>query len=432
MSVVYLWVQLMQRTDWMEIFLQRLAEVPLTAECVFRSPKYLSADKKAHEVCDHILLLRNDGILVSLKCQENPTRRSREKLQNWAAKAAKDATRQAKGAVRTLQNASIYCEHSRRGRVDFGANKIAVSHLLIVIEVCEAVTLPADLALYDSHIPISYLSLDDFLNMITQLRAHPDIKKYLNARRMLPRQELLIVGAERPLYEYYLLSNESFENCAGIQDAVGVLGARPDELRDAVRRKSEADMFALAIERVSDKLSERHPKYRDGLDAHTLAGFDDPTKRARYLILQENLCDLFLAARRIVGRQLQEVIRNVEQDANPESIRYGVAYADAKPDFVYILVSSKGIPRIDVIYTSNALLLGALAHYGKNAGMFIVDRDHVSYEVGFRESVTFTPEIHEFGRQHFAHLKMAHDASTLVPQSCLAQRPTNSQEKPNC
>jgi len=128
----------LQRTDLAEQFVERFAQIPLTAECVFRSPKYLPAGK---ELCDHLLLLRNDGIIVSLKCQKDPTSRSRNKLQRWAAKAARNGKRQAGGAIQRLKKSPIYCEHPRRGRVDIGANAIEVSHAIVAIETREPVAL---------------------------------------------------------------------------------------------------------------------------------------------------------------------------------------------------------------------------------------------------------------------------------------------------
>jgi hypothetical protein len=82
---------------------------------------------------------------------------------------------------------------------------------------------------------------------------------------------------------------------------------------------------------------------------------------------------------------------------------------------VYVLASARGVSRPELIRRAEALLLGALAHYGKNAGMYIVDRDGVSYEIGLFGNVPLTPEIQEFGRKHFAHLKMTDHPITLAP-----------------
>lgn len=75
-----------RRTDWAEEFAERFASRPLVHECVFRSAKYLDGTVK--EVCDLLLVLRNEGIILQMKCQEDPLSRSGEKLERWVFKHA--------------------------------------------------------------------------------------------------------------------------------------------------------------------------------------------------------------------------------------------------------------------------------------------------------------------------------------------------------
>lgn len=68
-----------------ESFVETFAGVPLTAECVYRSPQYL--DKRIQkEVCDFLIVLRNEAILISMKSQEDPERRYGDKLERWIIK----------------------------------------------------------------------------------------------------------------------------------------------------------------------------------------------------------------------------------------------------------------------------------------------------------------------------------------------------------
>lgn len=403
----------MQRTDWAEIFVEHFTQAPLTAECVFRSPKYLPADK---ELCDHILLLRKDGILVSLKCQEDPTGRTGDRLNRWAAKAARNGFRQAKVAIQRLEKTAIYCDHPRRGRVDFEANTITITNVMVVVEAFEPVELPNELPLECGGIPVTYISANDFLNMIDQLRAYPDIKNYLGVRRTLSGQALHTIGLEYALFEYYILNSESFMGCFEIQNALDFVAPRQNEIRDKIRRKLMQDRSAHHIEYVSDSLAKRNPDYRAGLDQQTLAGFDDPEKRSNYLILQEHLCDLPLSGRRMVGLQFESVINRVDDDPNPDSMCFTAVWTDTKPDFVYILISSKGVGRPELIRRSQNLLLGALAYYRKDAGMFVVDRDGVSYEVGLFKDVPITSEMLTYGEKHFGKLKITDRLGTLLPE----------------
>lgn len=56
----------MSRTTWVEAQAARFCEFPLVAETVFHSLRYLKGGLEK-EVCDILLRLRGDGIIVSLK-----------------------------------------------------------------------------------------------------------------------------------------------------------------------------------------------------------------------------------------------------------------------------------------------------------------------------------------------------------------------------
>jgi hypothetical protein len=55
-------------------------------------------------------------------------------------------------------------------------------------------------------VPITYMSINDFLNIVMQMRTVPEVLEYLNARRELPSACLHVVGDELPLYELYIMN----------------------------------------------------------------------------------------------------------------------------------------------------------------------------------------------------------------------------------
>ena len=169
----------MQRTLWAEKFVDSFSSRPLTAECVFHSPQYVDRGKQK-EVCDFLLVLRSNAILVSMKSQDDPSSRTGDKLWRWTIKNATTALNQARGALNTIAREPFWCQHSRRGRVDFKQGSIRVAHVLVLTEVFDdAVELPDELPLLLDSVPVTYLSLNDFLNLINELRAFPDIAAYL-------------------------------------------------------------------------------------------------------------------------------------------------------------------------------------------------------------------------------------------------------------
>ena len=135
----------MQRTDYAERFLEQMASVPLTWENVFRSPQYTGSLDR--EVVDLLLLLRNRGILVSLKCQQEPEKRAGAALARWVRKSVRSASKQLSGAIKTCRTRDFWCTHERRGRVTFGAGEIEPAEAIVLVETMERVSLDQDVRL---------------------------------------------------------------------------------------------------------------------------------------------------------------------------------------------------------------------------------------------------------------------------------------------
>lgn len=91
--------------------------------------------------------------------------------------------------------------------------------------------------------PITYLSLNDFLNIAIELRTLPEVFAYLDARGSLPYTDLRVIGDERALFEFYLLQGGSLAGCVGKADAAIAVAARRDELDRALKSKWEHDQY---------------------------------------------------------------------------------------------------------------------------------------------------------------------------------------------
>jgi len=66
------------RTRWSERHMEELVSLPFIAEFVFRSPKKLDPQEK--EVADLMVVHEGSCLLISQKLQEDPFRRSPEKM----------------------------------------------------------------------------------------------------------------------------------------------------------------------------------------------------------------------------------------------------------------------------------------------------------------------------------------------------------------
>ena len=83
----------MQRSKLAEIFAAKFAALPLVAECVFLNPAFLDGTLK-REVCDLLLVLRNQAAVVQMKSQDKE--RTDEKLNRWIGKETKNAASQSR------------------------------------------------------------------------------------------------------------------------------------------------------------------------------------------------------------------------------------------------------------------------------------------------------------------------------------------------
>ena len=282
---------LQSRTLWAERQVEEFLSLPLVSEFVFRSPQ--TVDGSQREVADFLVTCDAPGILISQKCQEDPTVRTARKLQAWACKRAKKAASQLIGALRTGGSRPMWCEHRRRGRVDFYTGLPAVAHGIVLIEVIDPVTLRQEsdeLPLVFNGIPISYFSLNDFLNLCVQLRTVPEIVEYLDRRRALPVADLRTIGEERSLFAFYLLNEGSFAGCLGITDAKIAVAAQKNRFEERLRRKLESDRFSGLLEHVANELATRLPHYAAGLPPGLLAAFDPVEQKQNYHQDSERSC----------------------------------------------------------------------------------------------------------------------------------------------
>lgn len=110
-------------------------------------------------------------------------------------------------------------------RVEFPAGLPPIVHGVVVAETFRPVDLQsaaADLPLEYAGIPITYLSINDFLNLAMQLRSVPELFSYLTSRRALPESALRRFGEEQKLLEYFLLHG-TLDGCHGHEHAAEVL-----------------------------------------------------------------------------------------------------------------------------------------------------------------------------------------------------------------
>ena len=303
----------MQRSKVAEIHAAWFASTPLIGECVFLNPAF-SEGRREREVCDLLLVLRDEAIVVQMKTQDKL--RTGEKLIRWIEKETSKAARQVEGAIGTIGSRSLWSNHPRRGFVKFEAGCLKPVHGLVIVETSEQIVPGKGLPRKCEGVPVSYLSANDFLNLISELRAFPEINFYLEQRAVFAEKAEIPLGGERDVYGAYLVNEGGFGNCSSYRELTeGLRGARLGRL---LREKHAADSPARAVEHFVNSLAARVADWDAGVPPELLGGFDSPEGRKNYLRIQETYCDLDLAGRRALGRQLLELRAMVDGSSRPD------------------------------------------------------------------------------------------------------------------
>jgi hypothetical protein len=398
------------RTRWAEEQAEQLLAIPFISEFVFRSPQNLSGPRGTQrEVADHLILNRGKGLLVSQKTQENPESRDERRNGFWVLNNAKSAVAQLIGALRS-PGTPFWCDHPRRGRVDFPAGLPPIAHGVVIVETFRPVDLQpaaADLPLEYAGTPITYLSINDFINVAMQLRTVPEVYAYLDARKDLPDSTLRRVGEEQLLLEYFLL-HETFKSCRGHEDAAQTLGNRAEERNEVLERMVEYRQDSSYLEYVTNALATRSSTCLEEISPEWVAKFDPKGSRSSYLRMQELFTDLGLRERALLGKHFESVIRALA--GRPEGYVHSAVRLDSKPDWVFIFGSAKKVEREEIFRRMESSIRAALAFYQKQRCMVVIDRDGDGYEVSMTHpDLVFTPSPAEIqhGWEMFGHLRIA-------------------------
>ena len=311
----------MQRTDQAEVFLEQLASIPLTWENVFRNPQYTARLDK--EVVDLLFVLRNRAILITMKCQQDPEKRTGDALVRWVRKSTKAGLRQLAGGIRTCRSREFWCSHPRRGRVSFEAGEIRPVRAVVVVETLEQVALDKDMPLEVDSVPVTYLSLDDLLNVVAELRTFNDLLLYLDARDSMGALLQRTLAVEKDIFAYYLFCGGCLRVADSLSEMREVIGQSEAEIKDLISVRQALNRQGRSIEELSDRLSKRLESHESGLSEELALLFDPSSERSGYLLMQDELCDLVLDERRKLGGLQDDLVEKAARDGLNEGMSIG-------------------------------------------------------------------------------------------------------------
>lgn len=401
------------RTDWAEKYVERLVSMPFISEFVFRSPR---RDKNGLEVADFLISQGEINIVISQKCQDDPTSRTLEKNELWVLKETKHGLSQLLGGLKKFKSEPFWCNHPRRGKVNFSMPLNKIDEAIVLVETRHPVDLGSqseEFPLEDKGVPITYLSVNDFLNLVTELRTVPELLRYLRERRALPENDLRLIGDDGNLFPLYILNDRHFDGCGSRVIAKQIIEKEEKRIVAAVQFKKANDIYCMRLEHVAHELSTRNPKIPKFLEVH----FEPIEERTGYLKMLLALADMELPDRILLGKSFDDIIQKLENSGRSGSdLVYSGCHSDSKPDWAFVFAASKEMELQEVLVAVGQLGHGALAAYDKYKCLIVVARDDVGYEVGYLSRTgDLTAEQKQWGDRFFSNLKMTSKKLSILP-----------------
>lgn len=394
----------MQRTDWAERQVEDFLSLPLVREFVYRSPMAMIGNTEK-EVADFLCILGSTAVLVSQKCQQDPEGRDKKQNARWVLKEAKKGVKQLMGALRTGHTRPMWCIHPRMGRVDFPNGLPKITHGIVLIETFQTGAVDSidqTLPLERDGVPITYMSVNDFLNLVLLLRTLPELIEYLNHRKKLNDEVLKTIGNEKMVYETYQLTSGTFDGIKSFINIIDFVITKEKEIKALYKELKASFRYSGLIENVADQLATRDPNLPEELKQY----FEPIGSRQGYLQLQTTLANTRLAERIIFGRILHQM--KAAMELQEQGMTMSALFVDSIPEIVFVFGVWKKGDRRELPAKLTMLIKGAMAQYQRSIGYGIFDRDGDGYEVQmYNGSAPPTPEEIANGQKFFGSLKMA-------------------------
>jgi hypothetical protein len=394
------------RTLYVEKMVAELLCLPFMRENVFHSARYLDG-KNEKEVCDVLLVHRNEAIVISIKAQEKE--RDRTSTERWLKKNSAKAIQQLGGAYRTVKSREFWCEHGVWGRKQFRPGDVVPRHGIAVLESSFESLVAVDgkeLDRLGSSAPITLMTVADFMTVAQYLRTWRDLTAYLDSRvAVLPEPDRRIIGAERALFGFYTANRDTFSGCGGIADAK-IVTAGEKHIREGSAFRDRELRLAFILEQLIEQITASGdvdlPADAEDLRQH----FDrHPSGKD---VIRDDLCDLTIQERATLGEQIGHLCGLVEQDKHTNPLLYGAVRFDRHPDKVYVVVVGWEVSLGEASLSAMDLTLAACVHYEKKTGVLLLMNQtgpDIRFTIGRTDNVHRTIEMAAAGEEYFGKVR---------------------------
>jgi hypothetical protein len=347
----------MQKGHLLEQIIAEFSSLFFMNDFVILNPKYYRAGHEK-ELADLLLVLDDTCIVISVKGTDGEPK-SETRLKNWLEKKTLEGLKQAKGGINWLSKVSFSGKDLWGETKEFQPNGLRATCGVVLLECCQQ---PYGSIEYDapqvlSEVPLHFLSVNDFMNVVRWLGSIFDVFEYFSERVKI-RHTITGINQEQPVFAYHRLCPH---------DLTGILFAnetRLEELSAFLRlhlfenqlKYEEREKMAAYVNAIVHELHTRHPLTEDFMPVELKAHLEPSEKRTAHLKMASMLNALPMSHKVWIGRKLQDLLADLKDSGKAGCF----AHKHVHSPLVFLFACFSKTPRTQRIGHIHSMLPAAL------------------------------------------------------------------------
>lgn len=382
-------------------------------------PYYVTAGEE-RELTDLMLVLNQECIPISVKGTEGEEK-SPERLSLWLTKKVRQASKNAKTAGQRLANVEVLGTNLWGERHVFPAGTLSPLCGIALVECSQEFFKPIrfDVRQPVSSLPIHFLSLNDFLNLVLWLGSIWNVFNYFRLRKQVA-SSLDCINHERALLSYYTLRSHSDFSGFPSEDQEKLEELHQLHLLSNLGKYAERDRLVAHVNAVVHQLHDRHP----GVDSYfppELKHLLEPAeRRTAYLKMAAMLNDMPTSNKAWIGRQIEEICARATGQSGCFAFRRLVG------NVVFVFAVFKDFNRTERVRALNEFLPAAQLSTGMGEALGVAydaEDENMGFEVIWRKGsvqeshITRKLATELFARTETLHANPFGDSQPYTPKA---------------
>jgi hypothetical protein len=355
----------MQRGRLLEQITADFGSLFFMKDFVYLDHKYVSGGNE-RSLADLLLVLNNECIVISLKGTDGRIK-SDTRLKSWLTKQHWYGSKEAKTTIQRLAKVSSTARNLWNEEKTFEPGTLGAKCGVVLLECSQKPfgSIEFQIKQLQSNVPVHFLSLNDFLNVVEWLGSIWDIFNYFSKRTEVC-QVFTGINQEQPLLAYYTLRSKDLRGFLE-EDKQKLAALHSLHLMENLTEYNERDRLLGYINAIVHELHTRHPSIESFMPPEFMDHVEPLEKRASYLEMAAILNALPASNKVYLGRNIESMLKDLRNSGKAGCF----AFKPLVGKLVFVFTFFSKLSRTERIRNLNEILPAALYQYNTTDGLAV-------------------------------------------------------------